>query len=352
MTVALRQSAMLLSELAIIYLAAAAPFGVRHFLGLRARDRRHAPEGLSAGDKRRVREAAKAAAAALVWPLTALLLLSRRAAARDACANATDEDSTPDERKVERARRATVGALLAVEDALAERGPIDEAERHALFAARECVERYAGLALACAGARADDAPTTRELELCRIAGRSGDDLLAAGRCVHRRNVTRLLAHLERARSELVHALADVRELAHKSDPSPRSSNSAKRAGDGGMKQIPDSEQTSDALHSEQTSEALRSGRASEALLRALARTIEMLSLFDDHATIVSVARLLEAERARLRRLEAERECACRLEGGDTHAARAAREGGETCTTRVAPTAFATPRLPTPTSRRG
>ncbi|MDQ3917519.1 MAG: hypothetical protein M3348_03505, partial [Acidobacteriota bacterium] len=195
-----------------------------------------------------------------------------------------------------------------------------------------------------------DAPTPRELELCRIAGRSGDDLLAAGRCVHRRNVTRLLAHLERARSELVHALADVRELAHRSDPSPRPSTSAER--DGGVKRIPDSEQTSDVLHREQTSEALRSGRASGALLRALARTIEMLSLFDDHATIVSVARLLEAERARLRRLEAERESARRLDTDDAHAARAAREGGESCTTRVVPTAFATPRLPTPTSRRG
>ncbi|HYY93717.1 MAG TPA: hypothetical protein VE713_04300, partial [Pyrinomonadaceae bacterium] len=225
-------------------------------------------------------------------------------------------------------------------------------ERHTLFAARECVERYAGLALACAGARADDAPTPRELELCRIAGRSGDDLLAAGRCVHRRNVTRLLAHLERARSELVHALADVRELAHKSDPSPRPSNSAERDDDGGVKQVPDSEQTSDVLHWEQTSEALRSGRASGALLRALARTIEMLSLFDDHATVVSVARLLEAERARLRRLEAERECARRLDTNDAHAARAARQGGESCTTRVVPTAFAMPRLPTPTSRRG
>jgi hypothetical protein len=327
MTVALRQSAMLLSELVIIYLAAGAPFGVTHFLGLRARDKRHAPFG------RHAREAAKAAAAALVWPLTALLLLSRRAAARDACANATDDDSAPDERKVERARRATVGALLAVEDALCERVSIEEAERHALFAARECVERYAGLALACAGARSDDAPTPRELELCRIAGRAGDDLLAAGRCVHRRNVTRLLAHRERARSELVHALADVRELAHKSYPSPRPSHPAERAGDGGVKQIPETEQTSEALRSEQTSGAI---------LRALARTIEMLSLFDDHATMVCVARLLEAERARLRRLE----------DGDAHAARAAREGGESCTTRVVPTVFATPRLPTPTSRRG
>src|SRR5205085_9303349 len=126
----------------------------------------------------------------------------------------TQEDSAPDEQKVERVKRPTVNALRAVEDALTEGGPVDETGRHALFAARECVERYAGLALAGACAREDAAPAPRELELCRIAGRAGDDLLAAGRCVHRRNVTRLLAHRERARSELVHALADVRHLAH------------------------------------------------------------------------------------------------------------------------------------------
>jgi hypothetical protein len=367
MTVAQRQAAMLLSELAIIYLAAAAPFGVRHFLSLRARDNQsgHDNPGASDGqhardergargecvtpDERRARSAAKAAAAALAWPLTALLLLSRRAAARDAGASTPTDSLAADEREVERARRSTVNALLAFEDSLAERGHVGEAERHALFAARECVERYAGLALACEGARRDDAPTPRELELCRIAGRAGDDLLAGGRCVHRRNVTRLLAHRERARAELVHALAEVRELAHNSYPLPRLLYSAERAGDGSVKQRPDSEQAAAAANSEQVSEAL---------LRALARTIELLSLFDDHATVVSVARLLEAERARLSRLEAERVCA-RRPGDDgahatdgAHSARVAREGGESCTTRAVPKAFATPRLPTPTSRRG
>ena len=312
MCVALRQSAMLLSELAIIYLAAAAPFGVGHFLRRHARDARHS------------HSIAKAAAAALAWPLTALLLLIRRDGARAAEATELGRGFASNEQKVERVKRATVNALRAIEDLLAERGLGDKVERHALFAARECVERYAGLALACADARQDAAPTPRELELCRIAGRAGDDLLAAGRCVHRRNVTRLLAHRERSRSELVHALADVRDLARNTYPPPRPFHAADYSVGENANQIPDAKQIS------------------ESLLHALARTIEMLSIFDDRATVVSVGRLLEAECARLRRLEAEA----------MPAPRVTREGGESCTTQAVHTAFATPRLPTPTSHKG
>jgi hypothetical protein len=243
---------------------------------------------------------------------------------------------------VESARRATVCALLAVEDALAECGPVGDAARQALFAARECVERYAGLALACAGARREAAPTPREMELCRIAGRAGDDLLAAGRCVHRRNVTRLLAHRARARAELVHALAEVRELTHKFDTPPRLSRHAGHEDEGRAGQAEDEGRAKKNSDPAQASEATPPGRASESLLRALARAVELLSLFDDGATAAGVARLLEAERTRLRRLEA----------AGAGAAGAPLRGGESCTTRAAHTAFATPRLPTPTSRRG
>jgi hypothetical protein len=306
---------MLLSELAIIYLAAAAPFGVGHFLDRRARGARH------------TRRVATSAAAALAWPLTALLFLLRRDGTRAAGANGPDGGLARGERKIERAKRSAVNALRAVEDLLAERGRLDEAGRHALFAARECVERYAGLALACAGAREEAAPTAREMELCRIAGRAGDDLLAAGRCVHRRNVTRLLAHRERARTELVHALADVRDLAHKLYPPPRQFHSAGRPGG-----------------AEAAEPACGGGvrEVSEALTQALARAFELLSLFDDRATATSVARLLDAERARLRRLEA----------GGAPVPAVTREGGESCTTRADHKAFATPPLPTTTSSGG
>jgi len=286
---------MILSELFIIYLAAAAPFGVARFLSEHARGAAFGPALL------------KGAGAALAWPFTSLpRLLKHLASGRGA--EPVGGASGPDEQSVEAAKRGALNALRAVEDLLEEAHAFGaKAERHALFAARECVERYAGLALAAAQARPEAPPSARELELCRIAGRGGDDLLTAGRCVHRRNVTRLLAHRERACSELVQALAAVRDLARPT-------------------RIPD------------PLEHLRDDhvkRISEALLGALSRVSGLLSLFDDRATASRVERLLDAERERYGRA---------WDGSN--------EGEESCTTQAVPTAFATPPLRTNTSHGG
>ncbi|HYH86124.1 MAG TPA: hypothetical protein VEX60_11770 [Pyrinomonadaceae bacterium] len=299
---------MLLSELAIIYLATAAPFGVSRFLNQNAQG------------SRSLQTFAKSVAAALAWPLTTLKFLFKNAKPRAGTSKTTDEGGAPDEQRIEGVKRATVNAVLAVEDLLVSAcGLKGDAERHALFAARASVERYAGLALACAGLSVDAAPSERELELCRIAGRAGDDLLVAGRCVHRRNVTRLLAHRERARAELVHALADAGELAHKLCSASRPFHSTEQTGGEAARQI------------------------SEALLRAFSRAIELLSLFDDRAAVVGVARLLDAEGARLRRLEAQGAAATPVRP---------KEGAGQCTTQAVHTAFATRRLPTTTSTGG
>ena len=306
MCVALSTAAMLLSELAIIYLATAAPFGVARFLEERTEE-----TGAS-------RKLLKSAAAALAWPLAAPRMIFERARAA-ATDERADEMRTNVERRVELVKRSAVNSLREVEDLLVDfcgAGGLRETERHALFAARECVERYAGLSLACAEADETEAPDARELELCRIAGRAGDDLAVAGRCVHRRSVTRLLAHRERARSELIHALAGACEVTHNfhSDAGgvyPR----ARR--DGGER-----------------------ARVSEVMLRALARSIELMSLFDDRAAVVSAARLLDAECARNVRLA--RDAAVTQAG--------AKEGAESCTTRAAHTAFATQRTGTVTSQ--
>jgi hypothetical protein len=296
---------MLLSELAIIYLAAAAPFGVARFL------KDHA-ENLSAP-----RKVTKAVAVALAWPLAApRMLLERARAARDG--DDSDEAREQVERRVELVKRSAVNSLREVEDLLLDSrgvGGLREDARHALFAARECVERYAGLSLACASASEGGAPSERELELCRIAGRAGDDLLVAGRCVHRRGVTRLVVHRERARSELIHALAGACEVTHNFHPGAGGVYSAERAG-------------GDAH-----------GRISESLLRALARAIELMSLFDDRAAVVSAARLLDAECAR----------AGRVGRDEREVAAEAKEGVEPCTTRAAHTAFATQHPRTMTS---
>src|SRR5947209_1982302 len=269
MTIAIRRVEMFLSEFIIIYLATAAPFGVARFAGDRERGSRASRAFL------------KSVAASLAWPATMLLSLNRLASSRAGGATTNDEGHAPDEQSVERIRRAAVNALRVVEDSIVSaRGRGCEAERRALFAARESVERYAGLALACASAREDAVPAPRELELCRIAGRAGDDLLVAGRCVHRRNVTRLFAHRERARTELVHALADAREAAHNANPTPRQTYSSERACGEDAKKI------------------------SEALLLALSRAVELLSLFDEREAVVAVARLLDAECSHLRRISA------------------------------------------------
>jgi hypothetical protein len=293
MCVALSKSAMLLSELAVIYIAAAAPFGVARFL---EDHRRRA---------RPVRRLAKSAAHALAWPLEAKRLVAEYARAmhtrraRESFARRADEHHSPDARRAELLKRAVVNSLREAEDLLLEaRSAPGESERHALFAARECVERYVGLSLACAEADDDAGPSEREMELCRVAGRTGDDLLVAGLCVHRRGVARLLAHRERTRSELLHALAAGCEVA--------------RGGE--------------------------CMRASGAALAALRSAIELMSLFDDRAAAVAAARLLDAECARLRRLEAE----------GPHAAQGVVEGAESCTTQAAHTAFATRRPRTPT----
>ncbi|HEX8187427.1 MAG TPA: hypothetical protein VF586_03685 [Pyrinomonadaceae bacterium] len=302
---------MIVNELFIIYLAAAAPFGVARFLS------EH-----SGGAATRT-ALFRAAGAALAWPFTSLPRLLRRLASLRTKEADVAAAGAPDERRVEEVKRAAVNALRVVEDLLGEAAALDEeSERHKLYAARECVERYAGLAAACADASADARPTPREMELCRIAGRGGDDLLVAGRCVHRRNVTRLVAHRGRASSELVHALAAVRESAHRIDPPAPASDSSEQLRAAGARRIPADPR-----------------RTSEALSRALSRVAELLSLFDERAALVSVARMLDAECARGRRAES---AAFRPGGGP--------EGEETCTTQAVPTAFVGPRLRTSTSR--
>ena len=281
-----------MSELFIIYLAAAAPFGVSRFLSEKACGARTRPALL------------KGALAALAWPYASLKRLRARVASARHGEGETGDGRAPDPQQVERAKRAAVGALRAVEDLLEDtRGRGDGGARHALFAARECVERYAGLALAASQASPEARPTAREMELCRIAGRGGDDLLVAGRCVHRRNVTRLVAHRERASAELLQALAAVCEL-------------ARRAG------VPEEELRAQGAR-----------RISEAVSAALARAAELPACFDDRETAAGVERMSEA--------------------GQGRADRADRaEGEEPCTTQAVPTAFATSPLRTTASHGG
>lgn len=253
---------MRLSETITIYLAAGAPFGVASFLREQA-------------GGRRALALLKATCATLLWPFAASAILMARGRRQHGRAD-TDERSI-DARareKVAQARRDLLASVYSVcELAQASFGQEREKMERAACGIRERVEQYIGLAMAASEIKMRDMPDRREIELCRISGRTGDDLLLAGLCIHRRNVARLNSHRDRARRELVHALAEMREMMDA------------------------------ACLNSQTSE--RDGHSlSEAILTSYGHAIEMFSLLDDAGAATSVARLLDTECARLRRLEA------------------------------------------------
>ena len=253
--------AMRLSEVITIYLAVGAPFGVQHFLSLsQERNRQHA--------------AVWAAGAAILWPLVAcVILLSRKYPTRRTAGIAQDAVDARAAEKIDQAKRKLLAALRQVQELARELlNCKNEKMEGAAYAIHESIERYVALTIAAAEVVLDAPPAEREMELCRIAGRTGDDLLLAGRCIHRRNARRIIAHQARARTELLHALAEIRELAF------------------------------GARYASQTNaRAMR--HLSVALLKFYGHAINLLSLLEDESATRSAARLLDVECARLRRLE-------------------------------------------------
>lgn len=281
--------AMRMIEAITIYLAAGAPFGVSYYLR-----REH---GL-----RRASALLRSSWAMLLWPVAAATVFLARKR-RDAEERERDTAALRVEEKIEQATRLLLATLFKVEE-LARALPSGggrNSERVALVV-RESVEKYVGLTLRSREASADAPPSESELELSRVAGRTGDDLLLAGRCIHRRNVARLLAHRERARIDLLHALAELRELS--------------------------------ADSSAQENNIMAARHASVAILRLYGQAINLLSLLEDEDAARKLARLLDAECARLRRLEA-------ANPGRSQDARRA-EGEEQCTPHTPRLAFTGP----------
>ncbi|HEY0077540.1 MAG TPA: hypothetical protein VGB73_02765 [Pyrinomonadaceae bacterium] len=260
--VALKSGVMRLSEIITVYLAAAAPVGVIYFL--------------RQSSAHRTRTLLGAFVAAIVWPLALVAFRLERTRSLKTPGDAEREGASVNrqgEERIERAQRGLLSALARVEDASEQYATGDENFRQMMFNARSGLERYVGLALAAAEADAEAAPTKREVELCRVAGRAGADLELAGRCIHRRNVRRLVEHQERARLELLHAFAELRDL-----------SAPHRAG-------------------EEKENRTAARRLSESIIETYARAIELLSTLEDRPGTLGVARLLDAECARLRRLE-------------------------------------------------
>lgn len=256
---------MRLSETITIYLAIAAPFGVNYFLRERC-----------GKEQRRSRSLFKATFAGLLWPLVAATAFRPRQPSAPLPSTAAEKESAIDERtseKIKMAQQQLFAALERVRELAQPLAANGEELEQSIRVAREGIEKYTGLTLALAEMKPDAPPANSEMELCRIAGREGDDLLLAGRCIHRRSVARLVAHHARSRTELLHALATVREL----------------SGEAFAKSSPD---LTTARH------------LSVAVLRFYGEAINLLSLLEDESAATRTARLLDAECARLRKLEA------------------------------------------------
>jgi hypothetical protein len=256
---------MRLSEAITIYFAVGASFGVYHFLQER-------------NSERRLPALLKAVRAMILWPEVAakLLFSIERSVARAQA----DADAEPARARfvetIEDARRKLMASLykvveLAQVSAGKEMAKAERADREV----HKAVEKYIGLTLAAAEIDLDAPPSEREMALARVAGIKGDDLLLAGRCIHRRNAARLVRHQARSRTELIHALAEVREFNG---------------------------------HAATTTTALANPVAarhlSVATVRFYGQAFNLLTLLEDETAAASVARLLDAECGRLRRLEA------------------------------------------------
>ena len=276
---------MRLSEAITIYLAAGASFGAYDFI------REQNPQ-------RPFHSWMKAARAMILWPLAAVKMFQpqRHSSGPGRADTAWDSSQLP-----EKTNRAC-GKLLAslyrlVELSTASARVESEKWERAARTVREIVEKYIGLTMAAAATEPDAPPSGREMELFRVSGRRDEDLLLAGRCLRRRNTARLILHQARARTELLHALAEISEIAG----------------------------------ARNTSLDVRAARhLSVELLRFYACAFDLLSLLEDESAARGVAHLLDRECARLRRLEA----IGRKESKTTEE--------ESCTTQAPQTAFASP----------
>jgi hypothetical protein len=250
---------MRLSEAITIYLATGASFGVCNFLREQNRDSRF-------------HNSLKAIGAMILWPMAAAkILLSLQ---RPDKGEQIDEAEGVRARFIEKINQAHREVLASLHSVLrlaqvSSGGQSAKVER-ASCALREMVEKYVGLTLSAAEDDPEAEPSEREMESCRIAGRTGEDLLLAGRCIHRRNSARLITHQARARTELLHALAEIRELAGNTV----SSVNAKQA-----------------------------QHLSVGTVRFYSHVFNLLSLLEDETAAKGVARLMDAECWRLRRLE-------------------------------------------------
>ena len=187
---------MRLSETIIIYLATGAPFSVSYFLHKRGSE--HTVPGLLT-----------AVAAGLLWPLMALRVLVAEYT-QPKPTPLTDSVPRKHEEKIQHTKRQLLASLRVLYQLVKSAADTrtKEFERVA-FVLNDSVETYVGLASAVEESSAGLSTNGPSMELFRIAGRKGDDLMLATKCAHRRNIARIIEHHSRARVQLIHGLADL-----------------------------------------------------------------------------------------------------------------------------------------------
>lgn len=196
--VAIYRGAMRWSETITIYLAMGAPFAVSFFLHAR-NGKQHIPRFL------------KAAAIALLWPLAVIRITWVGSGETNAHLTRTRR-SKRNEANVNIAKRGLLAALNAMNESVSRSdNTMREELQRAACVLRESIETYVGLAGATEELAVEASPTEKSKELHRIAGYKGDDLAVAARCANRRNIARIIQHHIRARVQMVHSIADIRE---------------------------------------------------------------------------------------------------------------------------------------------
>jgi hypothetical protein len=139
----------------------------------------------------------------LFWPWSLAQCFSSRLKQRKITSATCDHNQSP---------WSSVEHLLNL--CLAALNDLASTDRHAAFEqstfiesmyrdTRDTLEKYAGLTWALASSSADKTPAPHELELARLSGLEGDELLIAGLCIHRRNQSRLKFHQQSSRTELL-----------------------------------------------------------------------------------------------------------------------------------------------------
>lgn len=244
---------MRLTEALTIYLAIGASFGVARLFNARSAFR--------------ARVLLKAIGSALAWPVAALRL--GRDLARDSD-KATVRTETALDVAQRRARRAFEEALCQVEETASvsensvARNDFERSVRELLSA----IDQHFHLRSALQAMSIDAAPLPLASELCRLSGRTGNDLQIAAACLHRQNKARLDTHCAKSSDELIVALERLRTMADEHAPS---------------------------------APAQLAHRQNMLTLYCL--TIELVSQLDDAATAVRIGRLVDDECAKLRRAE-------------------------------------------------